>query len=42
MGSKLNELFIDEYNKRANIIHSVALEISFYITFKFYNYFMRD
>lgn len=31
MGSKLNELFIDEYNKRANIIHSVALEIGLYI-----------
>ena len=31
MGSKLNDLFMDEHNKRANIIHSVALEISLYI-----------
>lgn len=31
MGSKLNELFIDEYNKIANRIHAVALEIGIYI-----------
>ena len=31
MEDNLNQLFMDEYNKRANIIHSVALEIGLYI-----------
>jgi len=42
MGNRLNELFMDEYNKRANIIHSVAMEIQMYINYRKINNFDND